>query len=95
MRPGARPRRSTATHVLAPHDDGLYRVADLLDQFRSRDDGSWRVVVRYTTGAGQTYVRAMPAADCRPVGDPTVTTVTAPAPAPGRAGVRAEGFRPL
>ncbi len=65
-----RPGRATATHVIAPHDDGTFRTAALLDQYRSRADGSWRVVVRYTTGPGQTYVRAMPAAACRPVDDP-------------------------
>ena len=53
-----RPGRATATHVLAPHDDGRFREAALLDQYRSRADGSWRVVVRYSTGAGLTYVRA-------------------------------------
>jgi hypothetical protein len=79
------------SHVLAPHDDGLYRVAALLDQFRSRADGSWRVVVRYTTSAGQTYVRAMPAADCRHVGDRSVA-VAEPQPAGGRTGVRPDRF---
>lgn len=65
-----RPGRAVATHVLAPHDDGVLRVAALLDQYRSRDDGEWRVVVRYTVEPGYTYVRAMPAADCRRVDDP-------------------------
>jgi hypothetical protein len=40
-----------ATHALAPHDDGRMYPAELLDQYRGRD-GSWRVVVRYSTEPG-------------------------------------------
>ena len=58
-----------ASHVLAPHDDGRWWVAELLDQYRDRRDGLWHVVVRYTTGPGFTYIRAMPAADCRSLPD--------------------------
>jgi hypothetical protein len=42
----------------------------VLDQARSRDDGHWRVVVRFTTEPGSTYVLAMPADQCRAVDDP-------------------------
>ena len=59
-----------ATHVLAPHDDGRLWVARLLDQYRDRRDGSWRVVVTYCTGPGATYIRALPAELCRAVDDP-------------------------
>jgi hypothetical protein len=83
-----RPGRATATHVLAPHDDGRFREATLLDQYRSRADGSWRVVVRYSTAAGLTYVRAMPAADCRHLDDTSVPRVGSDEPAAGRPGVR-------
>jgi hypothetical protein len=83
-----RPDRATATHVLAPHDDGRFREAALLDQYRSRTDGSWRVVVRYSTGAGLTYVRAMPAADCRPLDDTSVPRARTDEPAAARPGVR-------
>lgn len=33
------------THVLAPHDDGTWRRAQLLSQHRCR--GEWRVTVAY------------------------------------------------
>jgi hypothetical protein len=56
--------RPATTQVLAPHA-GDWWPADVLDQYRSRDDGQWRVVVRYTTEPGSTYVLAMPAARCR------------------------------
>ncbi len=79
-------RRGRATHVLAPHDDGHFRLAALLDQYRSRSDGTWRVVVRYSTAPGSTYVRAMPAADCRPVDDPAALPGPSPAAPPGPAG---------
>jgi hypothetical protein len=59
-----------ATHVLAPHDDGRWYLAELLDQYRSRD-GSWRVVVTYSTEPGSTYIRAEPAASCRAVDSPS------------------------
>jgi hypothetical protein len=52
------------TRVLAPHDDGRMYPAELQDQYRSRD-GSWRVVVRFTTEPGATHVLAMPADRCR------------------------------
>jgi hypothetical protein len=55
-----------ATRVLAPHDDGRMYPAELLDQYRGRD-GSWRVVVRFTTEPGSTYIRAEPADRCRPM----------------------------
>jgi hypothetical protein len=60
--------RPAAVQVLAPHD-GRWWTADVLDQYRSRDDGRWRVVVRFTTESGSTYVLAMPAAECRAVDD--------------------------
>ncbi len=82
-----RPGRADVTQILAPHDDGRFRVATLLDQYRSRSDGSWRVVVRYTTGAGQTYVRAMPAADCRHLDDTSVRRA-GPDATPARPGRR-------
>jgi hypothetical protein len=53
--------------VLALHDDDLWYAADLLDQYRTRSDGQWRVVVTYSTGLGSRYIRAMPADQCRPV----------------------------
>jgi hypothetical protein len=56
--------RLATTQVLAPHA-GRWWVADVLDQVRSRDDGHWRVVVRFTTEPGSTYVLAMPANQCR------------------------------
>jgi hypothetical protein len=87
-----RPGRARVTHVLAPHDDGRFREAALLDQYRSRSDGSWRVVVRYSTGAGLTYVRAMAAADCRHLDDTSVPRAQpgdgADEPPAGRPGVR-------
>ena len=88
-----RPGRATATHVLAPHDDGRFREAALLDQYRSRTDGSWRVVVRYSTGAGLTYVRAMPADDCRPLDDTSVPRAGTDEPAGARPGVRPDPRR--
>jgi hypothetical protein len=51
------------TRVLAPHDDGRMYEAELLDQWRT-SDGSWRVVVRYSTEPGFTYIRAEPADRC-------------------------------
>jgi hypothetical protein len=57
------------TYVLAPHDDGRMYPAELLDQYRGRD-GSWRVVVRYSTEPGSTYIRAEPAERCRPFYEP-------------------------
>jgi hypothetical protein len=83
-----RPGRARATHVLAPHDDGRFREAALLDQFRSRADGSWRVVVRYSTAAGLTYVRAMAAADCRHLDDASVPRAGSDEPPAARPGVR-------
>jgi hypothetical protein len=56
--------RPATTQVLAPHA-GRWWVADVLDQVRSRDDGHWRVVVRFTTEPGSTYVLAMLAEECR------------------------------
>lgn len=56
--------RPAQAQVLAPHE-GRWIVADVLDQVRSRDDGHWRVVVRFTTEPGSTYVLAMPADQCR------------------------------
>jgi hypothetical protein len=57
MRPGS-------TQVLVEHE-GRWLVADVLDQVRSRDDGHWRVVVRFSTEPGATYLLAMPADQCR------------------------------
>jgi hypothetical protein len=56
--------RPAQTQVLAPHD-GRWWIADVLDQVRSRDIGHWRVVVRFTTEPGSTYVLAMAADECR------------------------------
>jgi hypothetical protein len=56
--------------VLALHDDGRWWPAEVLDQYRDRADGLWRVVVTYSTAPGMRYIRAMPADDCRPVDDP-------------------------
>ena len=61
---------ATAVHVFAPHDDGRFYVVELLDQYRDHRDRSWRVVVRYSTGPCETYIRAEPASRCRPVDDP-------------------------
>ena len=57
--------RHVAREVLAPHDDGRWWPAEVLDQYRDRADGSWRVVVTYSTVPGMRYIRAMPAADFR------------------------------
>jgi hypothetical protein len=57
-----------ATHVLAPHDDGRMYEAELLDQYRERD-GSWRVVVSYSSEPGSRYIRAEPADRCQPLVD--------------------------
>ena len=51
--------------VLAPHDDGRWYAADLLDQYRARAGGEWRVVVTYSAAPGMRYIRAMPADECR------------------------------
>lgn len=56
-----------------PHDDGQLWVATVLDQVRDRRTGGWRVIARYSTGPGQTYIRAEPAervraVDCPPEG---------------------------
>jgi hypothetical protein len=61
--------RPASTQVLAPHV-GAWWIADVLDQVRSRDDGHWRVVVRFSTEPGSTYVLAMPADECRPLTEP-------------------------
>ncbi len=53
-----------ATYVPAPHDDGRMYPAELLDQWRTRD-GSWRVVVSYSTEPGSRYIRAMQAEECQ------------------------------
>lgn len=54
-----------AAEVLALHDDGRFWVALLLDQYRNRNDGRWRVVVTYSTGLGRRYIRALPTEVCR------------------------------
>jgi hypothetical protein len=59
--------RPATVQVLAPHD-GSWWTADVLDQYRGRE-GDWRVVVRFTTEPGSTYVLAMPADQCRAVVD--------------------------
>jgi hypothetical protein len=56
--------RPSSTQVLVEHADRWW-PADVLDQYRSHDDGHWRVVVRFTTAPGSTYVLAMPADRCR------------------------------
>lgn len=61
--------RPASTQVLAPHD-GAWWTADVLDQYRGRE-GGWRVVVRFTTEPGSTYVLAMPADQCRAIEDPS------------------------
>jgi hypothetical protein len=43
------------SHVWAPHDDGTWRLAQLLDQYRGPD--GWRCVVTYCTGPGMRYLR--------------------------------------
>ena len=48
----------TAAQVLTEYDDGRWYVADVLDQYRDRVDGSWRVVVTYSTEPGSRYIRA-------------------------------------
>lgn len=58
--------RRPTKQVLAEHD-GRWWPADILDQYRSRQDGHWRVVVRFTTEPGATYIMAMPADQCRPL----------------------------
>lgn len=82
--------------VLFPHDDGRLWVAEVVDQVRDRRTGGWRVVARYTTGPGQTYIRAAPAEQVRAVDDAPpgwtdpgqdvrtrpAPRVTAPGPAP-------------
>jgi hypothetical protein len=56
--------RPAQTQVLVEHER-VWLVADVLDQVRSRKDGHWRVVVRFTTEPGSTYVLAMPADECQ------------------------------
>jgi hypothetical protein len=58
--------RPATVQVLVQHADGWWS-ADVLDQYRSRKDGHWRVVVRFSTEPGSTYVLAMPADHCRPL----------------------------
>jgi hypothetical protein len=58
--------RPATTQVLVEHD-GRWHTADVIDQWRCRDDGHWRVAVRFTTAPGSTYVLAMPANQCRPI----------------------------
>lgn len=58
--------RPATTQVLVEHD-GHWHTADVLDQYRSRYDGHWRVVVRFTTEPGSTYVLALPADECQPL----------------------------
>jgi hypothetical protein len=58
--------RPSPTPVLVEHE-GQWHLATMIDQVRSRVDGSWRVVVRFTTEPGSTYVLAMPADQCRPL----------------------------
>ena len=55
-----------ASHVLARHDDGVWRRAEVLDRYRTRD-GRWWAVVTYTAGIGATFIRAEPYDDLRPV----------------------------
>jgi hypothetical protein len=52
------------SHLLAPHDDGTWRLAPLLKQYRGPD--GWRCVVTYSTAPGMTYLRAYPAGALRP-----------------------------
>jgi hypothetical protein len=60
----------SASHVLVPHDDGTWRLAQLLDQYRDRRTGRWMAVVRYYAGIGEQYQRALWADDCRAMDDP-------------------------
>jgi hypothetical protein len=61
--------RPATVRVLAPHS-GAWWPADVLDQYRSRENGHWRVVVRFSTEPGSTYVLAMPAERCRAITTP-------------------------
>jgi hypothetical protein len=56
--------------VLVLHDDDRWWPGEVLDQYRDRVDGSWRVVVTYSTGPGLRYIRAEPADRCRPADKP-------------------------
>jgi hypothetical protein len=62
--------RTPDRQILVEHDDGRWYVAGLLDQYRDRRTGGWRVVVTYSTGPGLTFIRAEPADHCRTVEDP-------------------------
>lgn len=53
------------TYVEVLHDDGRWWPAQLLDQYRDRTNGAWRVVVTYVTEPVSTYIRALPADRCR------------------------------
>jgi hypothetical protein len=70
------PMRPATVQVLAPHADQWW-PADVLDQYRGRE-GCWRVVVRFTTAPGSTYVLAMPADLCRRGSDPYQQEAQAP-----------------
>jgi hypothetical protein len=59
--------RHAQAQVLVEHGGGWW-VADVVDQVRSRKDGSWRVVVRLSSEPGSTYVLAMQADECRAIG---------------------------
>src|SRR6478752_7285827 len=59
-RPPRCPRPATMPHTTA---------AELMDQYEGRD-GSWRVVVRYSTEPGSTYIRAEPTDRCQPLPEP-------------------------
>lgn len=47
-----------ADRLLYRHDDGRWLEAEILDQYRERTSGQWRVLVRYSAGVGQNYLRA-------------------------------------
>jgi hypothetical protein len=53
----------STSHVWARHDDGTWRLAQLLDQYRGPD--GWRCVVTYSTAPGMRYLRAYPADELR------------------------------
>jgi hypothetical protein len=51
------------TYVWAMDDEGAWRLARVLHQYR--EHGRWRAVVTYTTAPGFTYIRAEWADDLR------------------------------
>lgn len=54
----------SSKRILVQHED-CWRVATLLRQYRY--DGRWRVLVRYTTTPGFTFLQARWADECRAI----------------------------